>query len=215
MPSCIAATSYGVDFAYEKKLKRKGYKRIVGVDEVGVGPLAGPVTACVFFTQNFKKLDGLKDSKKLTPQKREEFCKFFIKDPGFYWALASVMPSTIDRINIYEARKLAIKRAVLRLEKKLGGEVDFIILDGNIKLNLSREQEAIIKGDERIASVAAASIIAKVARDRTMMRYHKSYPGYGFYKHKGYGTKLHKETLKRHGLCPIHRKTFTNFLKGI
>ena len=204
-----------MDFAYEKKLRRRGYKIVVGVDEVGVGPLAGPVTACALFTKSFRKLDGLRDSKKLTPKKREEFYKFFKKDPSFYWAMASITPSTIDRINIYEARKLVTQRAVLKLEKLLGVVADFIILDGNIGVDLERDQEAIIKGDDKIASVAVASIIAKVARDKAMVRYHKSYPEYGFDKHKGYGTKLHKEMLKRYGLCSIHRKTFTKFIKGV
>jgi len=210
-----------LDFSFEKKLKKKGYDAIAGVDEVGRGPLAGPVTACAVSVANFfslreisqretifKHIGDLKDSKQLTPQKREEFYNFFIKELGIDWAVTSVSPKIIDRVNILEATKLAAKRSVLKLERKMGKQVDIVILDGRDRINLSREQLPIIKGDEKIALCAMASIIAKVTRDRAMLRYHKKYPSYRFDLHKGYGTKRHFYALNRHGPSPIHRRSF-------
>ena len=202
-----------MDFRFERKLRKNGYRTIFGIDEVGVGPLAGAVTAAAvtapakFLISNFQFLN-LQDSKKLTPQKREEFFKIFSRDPNFIWSLSSVYPKTIDRLNIYEARRLAAKRAVIRLEKKIGHVAEILVLDGNTKLRLNRDQIPIVKGDEKIALCAIASIIAKVTRDREMMRYSKKYPEYRFDLHKGYGTKLHFEMIKKHGLSPIHRVSF-------
>lgn len=197
-----------LDFSYEKKLQRSGYHFIVGVDEVGRGSLAGPVSACaVTGSVNSKNL-GLRDSKKLTPKKREEFFRIFMEDSRMQWAVASVSPKVIDRINIFEATRLAAKRAVLKLEKKIGETTHMIILDGNTTLRLRRQQTPIVKGDEQIALCAIASIIAKVKRDRMMTRYHKKYPKYGFHLHKGYGTKVHFAMLKKYGPCPIHRMSF-------
>lgn len=157
-----------LDFFYEKKLRKRGYRVIVGVDEVGRGPLAGAVTA-VAVTGHMPKIIGLRDSKKLTPKKREEFFRTFVNDENISWAVASVFPKIIDRINIFEATRLAAKRAVLKLEKKIGETTDMLILDGNTELRLRREQMPIIKGDEQIASCAIASIIAKVIRDLSLI----------------------------------------------
>lgn len=199
-----------MNFSYETKLKRKGYKIIVGIDEVGVGPLAGNTTvaAVVFPARPKILLENLKDSKQLSPQKREEFYSILVRDLNVEFSVARVHPRVIDRINIYQAVRLAAKRAVLKLEKKIGKNIDFMVLDGRMSLNLEREQTSVIKGDEKIASCAAASIIAKVTRDRAMMRCHKKYPQYRFDLHKGYGTKLHLAMIKKYGPSPIHRKSF-------
>jgi len=204
------------DFTFEKQLRKKGYRIIFGIDEVGVGPLAGPVVAAAVTgpaISNFRflisKLTGdFKDSKKLTPRKREDFFDIFVRDPQINWAVASVYPKIIDRINVYEARMLAAKRAVGKLEKAIGREADMLILDGRGGLSIKRNQEAIVKGDEKIALCAAASIIAKVKRDSMMLRYHKKYPEYRFDLHKGYGTKLHRRMIKKYGPSPIHRMSF-------
>jgi len=194
-----------LDFSYEKKAR----KFIIGVDEVGVGPLAGPVTACA--VTGPAKFLNLRDSKQLTPRQREEFFRLFKENPKIEWAVAIVTPEVIDRINIFEARRLAAKRAVLKLEKILQREADLLLLDGRNILKLKRRQRAIIKGDEKIPLIAIASIIAKVTRDRAMLRCHKKYPEYRFDLHKGYGTRLHYAMLAKHGPCAIHRRSFRLF----
>jgi len=219
------------NFREEKKLWRKGYNFVVGLDEAGRGPLAGPVVAAALCFNYFKKksrsnrdpfsvnltengslLTELRDSKKLSPKKREELYKLLKKGSEIEWGIGRVSEKVIDKINILEATKLAMKRAVRNLEKK-SSSADFLILDGNFKINVSISQKSIIKADEKVFSCAAASIIAKVSRDRMMLRYHKKYPQYGFDRHKGYPTKLHRKMLKKHGLSIIHRKTF-KFMKG-
>ena len=190
----------------EKKLWRKGFKRVAGLDEAGRGPLAGPVVAAVVsLIPNSKFLiPKLRDSKKLTAKKREEFYKLIVKSPFWEWGIGRVSEKVIDKINILEATKLAMKRAI----KKLKRRPDFLILDGNFKINVDIPQKSIIKGDEKVFSCAAAGILAKVTRDRIMQRYHKKYPRYGFSKHKGYPTKFHLKMLKKYGPCKIHRKSF-------
>jgi len=205
----------------ERKLWRRGYRRVVGLDEAGRGPLAGPVVAAAAITINLNRdnipiklrgLKGIKDSKKLSPKKREEFYKILtnplrqLADGGLQikWGIGRVSEKVIDKINILEATKLAMKRAIEKLSKK----PDFLILDGKMKLDLPIPQKSIIKADEKVFSCAAASIIAKVTRDRIMRRYNKRYPKYGFDRHKGYPTKLHRRKLKKYGPCKIHRKTF-------
>ena len=219
--------------APEKKLWRKGYKRVAGLDEAGRGPLAGPVVAAVVMIKmsksnlkskilnlksNFK---GIKDSKKLTPKKREEFYKLIVKSPFWEWGVGRVSEKVIDKINILEATKLAMVKAVKKLKRK----PDFLILDGNFILpakalakagiNKSITQKSIVKADEKVFSCALASILAKVWRDRIMQRYHRKFPGYGFDKHKGYGTKQHFKMLKKYGPSLIHRLTFTPVKKMI
>ncbi len=193
----------------EKKLWKKGFKKVAGLDEAGRGPLSGPVVAaavsiianCKLKIADFK---NLKDSKKLSPKKREEFYKILKKNPAIEWGIGKVSEKVIDKINILEATKLAMKKAVKNLERK----PDFLILDGNFKIDSNIPQKPIIKGDEKVFSCAAASILAKVCRDRIMQRYHKKYPQYGFDKHKGYPTKLHLRMLRKYGPCKIHRISF-------
>lgn len=203
------------NFREEKKLWKKGYKRIACLDESGRGPLAGPVIACALTVRhpisqevilaNMKYLGKeIKDSKKLTLKKREELYKLIIKNPAIEWGTGKVSEKVIDRINILEATKLAMKRAIKNLRKK----PDFLILDGNFKINSPIPQKSIIKADEKVFSCATASIIAKVTRDRIMIRYHKKYSQYSFNRHKGYPTKHHRKMLRKHGPCKIHRKTF-------
>ena len=200
------------DFREEKKLWRKGYKIVVGIDEAGRGPLAASVVAVAFcikirqdqVSANFKKI---KDSKKLTPKKREEIYEMLKENPNIEWGIGRVSEKVIDRINILEATKLAMKRAVRNLERKCSN-ADFLLIDGNFGINIDIAQKSIIKADERIFSCAAASIIAKVTRDRMMLKYHKKYPDYEFDRHKGYGTELHRNLIKKRGFCDIHRKSF-------
>lgn len=191
----------------EKKLWKKGYKKIAGIDEAGRGPLAGPVVAAavVFKKKSKISLFGVKDSKKLNAEKREEIYSVLKKDKNINWSVAKVSDKIIDKINILEATKLAMKKAIEKLEIK----PDYLILDGKTKVNTSVPQKTIVNGDNKVFSCAAASIIAKVTRDRLMVKLHKKYPEYGFEKHKGYGTKLHKKKLKKYGPCKIHRKSFS------
>lgn len=189
----------------------KGYKRIACLDEAGRGPLAGPVVAAAVVIKkksNLKllrsDLHNIRDSKKLSPKKREEFYKILTKHPDIKWGIARVSERVIDKINILEATKLAMKRAIEKLPKK----PDFLILDGNFKINSPILQKSVIKADEKVFSCALSSIIAKVSRDRIMRRYSKKYPKYSFDKHKGYPTKLHRKMLKKYRPCKIHRKSF-------
>jgi len=196
------------NFFEEKKLWKKGFKKVVGLDEVGRGPLAGPVVAAaVCFNlkfEHFRKFKEVRDSKKLSPKKREELYKILIKNPQIKWGIGKVSEKIIDKINILEAAKLAMEKAINNLKTK----TDFLIIDGNFKIDLPISQKPIIKADEKVFSCAAASVIAKVTRDRIMKRYHQKYPKYAFDKHKGYPTKYHIKMLKKYKLCEIHRKSF-------
>ena len=216
------------NFSEEKKLWRKGYKRVVGLDESGRGPLAGPVVAAaVIISQSLAKKSLLHsnilffDSKKLSAKKREEPYQIIINHPQIKWGIGRVSEKVIDRINILVATKLAMQRAIKNLEKRLergsGQKIrdrgffargSFLIIDGNFGLDLDIPQKSIIKADEKVFSCVAASIIAKVTRDRIMVKYHKKYPKYGFDKHKGYPTKFHREMIKKYGPSVIHRLTF-------
>ena len=192
--------------ARETELHRQGYVNIAGVDEVGRGPLAGPVVAAaVVLPEEFDVL-GIDDSKKLSEKRREELFDVIL-EKAVAWGIGMADHSTIDEINILQATKLAMKDAIADLSGKLEG-IDYVIFDA-VKINdLKLPQEAVIKGDSKILAVAAASIVAKVTRDRMMVAYAEEYPGYGFEKNKGYGTKQHYEGIARQGICPIHRKTF-------
>ncbi|MFH1460296.1 MAG: ribonuclease HII [Candidatus Omnitrophota bacterium] len=207
----------------EKKFWKKGYKCVVGLDEAGRGPLAGPVFAAVVIVENcksgIKNLKEVNDSKKLSPNKREELYKLLTEDKNIKWGIGRVSEKIIDKINILEATKKAMIRAIKNLEKRNKKiKVDYLIIDGNFILpaealakagiNLNLPQKSVIKGDSKIFSCAAASIIAKVKRDRVMVKYHKKYPQYGFNKHKGYPTKQHRLSIKKYGSCKIHRLTF-------
>ncbi len=193
------------NFSEERKLRKSGFRIVAGLDEAGRGPLAGPVVAgaAVIKIKKFN-IDNVKDSKKLSARKREELYKILTKHPAVKWGIGMVSEKVIDKINILEATKLAMKKAIKGLREK----PDFLILDGSFKLNLPLSQKSIIKADEKVFSCAAASIIAKVTRDRIMDKYGKKYPRYRFDKHKGYPTKLHFRLLKKYGPCKIHRKSF-------
>ena len=210
----------------EKKLWRKGFKKMVCLDEAGRGALCGPVVAAAVMIrckmqdekckiahcshtaiQNLKLLKEIKDSKKLTPKKRNEFYKILTKHTAIKWGIGKVSERVIDKINVKNAAELAMWRAVQKLKYR----PDFLIIDGkylkNYKLK-TLNHKLIVKADEKVFSCSAASIIAKVIRDRIMRRYHKKYPKYGFDKHKGYPTKLHLAKLKKYGSCKIHRRSF-------
>lgn len=195
----------------EKLLWKRGIKRVAGLDEAGRGPLAGPVAAAVVVLDfNFKLsatnlLKQVNDSKKLSAKKRQKLFGLITKNKNIKWGIGVVSEKIIDKINILEATKLAMVRAVYKLKKK----PEFLILDGKMKIDLPISQKSIIKGDAKVFSVAAASILAKVTRDRLMQKYHKKYPQYRFDLHKGYGTKLHLSALVKYGACSIHRKSFT------
>ena len=189
--------------SFEKELWAAGKDLIAGVDEVGRGPLAGPVvTAAVILPKDFS-LPGVDDSKKLSPKRREELFEQ-IKEAAVCWAVGRREPERIDEINILEATKEAMIDAVRALPAK----PDHVLIDAVRLPGLGIPQTSIIKGDARSVSIAAASILAKVTRDREMVEMSKLYPGYAFESNKGYGTAAHYEGLKAQGPCPIHRKTF-------
>lgn len=188
---------------FENEKREKGYKLICGVDEAGRGPLCGPVVAGAVILKKDEFIEGINDSKKLSEKKRE---KLFdeIKEKAIAVGVGIVYQEEIDEINILNATKKAMKMAVENLEVK----PDFVLIDGNQNVKLEMESEPVVKGDALSISIAAASIIAKVTRDRMLIEDDKKYPEYGFAKHKGYGTKAHIEAIKKYGLCPLHRKTF-------
>jgi len=202
-----------MDFSYEQRIRRElGHTVIAGVDEVGRGPLAGPVTAAAFvFLEEVPlgDLKGIKDSKLLSAAKREKFFSYFTewKAQGLVdFATASIFPKTIDRKDIQEATVLAMRRAV----GKLAAPPQYAVVDHIAWREpiLPLSYETLAKADRDIISVAAASIVGKVKRDRTMVRYHAQYPQYGFARHMGYGTLAHYDALAKHGPSPIHRRSF-------
>ena len=188
---------------FELRAGRLGFDAIAGVDEAGRGPLAGPVVAAAVIFPSGYTNGEIRDSKKLTPLKREALYKI-IRDDAISIGLGAIEASTIDRINILQATLAAMKVAVLNLSP----QPDYILIDGINNIDIPIQQEAIIRGDSLSVSVAAASIIAKVSRDQLMDRYHVLYPQYNFLKNKGYGTKEHREAVKRYGRCKIHRRSF-------
>jgi ribonuclease HII len=240
------------NFNEERKFNKMGYEIVVGVDEVGRGPLAGPVVVgAVIVLENCKNSLGnkifsprtplrvrklrknllprsfflkVKDSKQLSERKREEIYKEILKCPNILWGIGQVSEKVVDKINILNATKLAMQKAVKNLQKKLSihkthgrGKNEylnlFVLVDGNMKFEEGWFGDgcgckSIVKGDQKVFSIATASIIAKVYRDNLMIKYAKKYPQYGFELHKGYGTKKHYENLKKFGQCEIHRKTF-------
>lgn len=188
---------------FELRAGRLGFDAIAGVDEAGRGPLAGPVVAAAVIFPSGYTNGEIRDSKKLTPLKREALYKI-IRSDAISIGLGAIEASTIDRINILQATLAAMKIAVLNLSP----QPDYILIDGINNIDIPIQQEAIIRGDSLSVSVAAASIIAKVSRDQLMDRYHVLYPQYNFLKNKGYGTKEHREAVKRYGRCKIHRRSF-------
>jgi len=226
------------DFSIEKEFFDRDYGIIIGIDEAGRGPLAGPVVAAASMIRNFelmdpdsaiysgekasefpKKMDLIRDSKTLSQKQREKVFDFI--QELFYIGIGMCHHETIDRINILEASFLAMKKAIVDLKRNMSREggmgahktaqemKSVILLDGNQKIrNLSWEQIAIVNGDKAVKSISAASIAAKVIRDRIMINMHEKYPQYGFNRHKGYGTKEHMEKISVYGACEIHRKSF-------
>lgn len=192
-----------MEFEYEIKAAEKGFKAVCGVDEAGRGPLAGPVFAAAVILPCGCEIDGLNDSKKLSEKKREQIFDV-IKEKAISWCVASVDEKVIDEINILQATFSAMRQAVEGLDVC----ADYALIDGNRMPPLSIDGEAIIKGDSISPSIAAASILAKVSRDRFLLELDKQYPEYQFAKHKGYDTKLHYEMLAEHGISPCHRITF-------
>ncbi len=191
-----------MDFTFEKNASLNGYKAVCGVDEAGRGPLAGSVFAAAVILPDDIEIEGLNDSKKLTEKKREALYDIII-EKALAYSVVSVDNTVIDEVNILNATFMAMKKASEEVK------ADYALIDGNRMPPLNINGETIVKGDSKSPSIAAASILAKVARDREMIELSKVYPQYFFEKHKGYGTKLHKEALLEHGASPIHRKKFT------
>lgn len=194
-----------------KLLFSQGYSLIAGLDEAGRGPLAGPVVAAVVILPQEKPILGLKDSKKLSANKREKLYRK-LKDKALATATGMASPEEIDELNIHNAAFLAMRRAL----KSLNYTPEFLLVDGRHKIpNIEKEQKAVINGDSRVNSIAAASIIAKVSRDRLIKTYHSTYPHYNFKKNKGYGTAEHISALEKYGPSPIHRRSFSGVKKNI
>lgn len=187
----------------ENRLYDQGYLSICGVDEAGAGPLAGPVYAAAVILPRGLTLPYLNDSKKVTPRRREILFDQ-IREQAIAYAIAWADEKEIDAINILNARMLAMDRAI----KMLNPAADFALIDGNRNQGIELQNEMVVHGDARSASIAAASILAKVSRDRFMVELAEQYPQYAFEKHKGYPTKLHYQLLRQYGPSPVHRKTF-------
>lgn len=188
---------------YEEQAAADGYRAVCGVDEAGRGPLAGPVCAAAVILPPGLVIDGLNDSKKLTEKKREALYSVICEN-AVAWSVALVDEQVIDEINILQATYRVMRQAVERLSVP----ADFALVDGNRSEGLAVPHRCIVGGDGLSPSIAAASIIAKVTRDRLLRQYDETYPQYGFAKHKGYGSRAHYEALLRYGPCPIHRRTF-------
>ena len=195
------------DYSIEQELKAQGFTCICGVDEAGRGPLCGPVFAAACILPDGLYIEGLNDSKKLTEKKREKLFDI-IKKEAVAYSIASADVEEINEMNILEADLLAMRRAI----DGLGVKADFAIIDGNIARDFQIPARAVVKGDSKSMSIAAASVLAKVARDRLCLELDREYPQYGIAKHKGYGTKEHMDALRKYGPSPIHRKKFIRFL---
>ena len=194
---------------FEKEINEQGYELVCGIDEAGRGPLAGPVyAACVILSKGCV-INGINDSKKLSEKKREQLFDEIIEKAVAY-NIASVDEKIIDEINILNATHLAMNNALEGMKVK----PDFALIDGNSIKNMKTPHQTIVKGDAKSISIAAASILAKVARDRYITEISEKYPEYEFAKHKGYGTKLHTDLLKKYGPCEIHRRTFLTKILG-
>ena len=196
-------------FLIEREYQKRGYTAIAGVDEAGRGPLAGPVFAAAVILPEGCLIEGLNDSKKISPKKREALFDRIVKEARAF-AIAEASVEEIDRMNIREATSLAMNRAIRGLKLS----PDFVLVDGNYIGGCPVAHECVVKGDAKSANIAAASILAKVSRDRLLLKLAEEYPEYGFEKHKGYGTKIHVEALLKFGPTPIHRKTFLKKILG-
>lgn len=194
-------------FEYEEKHYAEGYTAICGCDEAGRGPLCGPVVAAAVILPRGEIIEGLNDSKKLSEKKREALFDI-IKERAIAYAVAEASPAEIDEINILNASMLAMRRAVRALHIK----ADFALIDGNCSRGFEIPTETVVKGDAKSYSIAAASILAKVTRDRQCIELDAAYPEYGIAKHKGYPTKDHMEAVRKYGVAPIYRRSFLKFL---
>ena len=193
----------------EDDLYSKGYKLICGVDEAGRGPLCGPVVAAAVILKPDDMIEGVNDSKKISPKKREELYEV-IMNKALAVGVGIKDVDVIEKVNILNATKLAMKEAIENLKVR----PEYVLIDGNQMIDIDIKAQTVVSGDAKSESIAAASIIAKVTRDRMLIEYDKKYPEYGFKNHKGYGTKAHIEAIKKYGLTPIHRKSFcTKFVK--
>jgi ribonuclease HII len=201
------------DYELEKQLLSQGYTRVCGVDEAGRGPLCGPVVAAACILPLDFDLPELDDSKKLSPKKRDKLFNL-IRENAVAYGIAEGSVEEINELNILEADLLAMRRAIASLHTPAGEPytADYALIDGNIDRDFPIPAQAVIKGDARSMSIAAASILAKVTRDRLCEEMDKAYPQYGIAKHKGYGTKVHMDALRKHGPAPIHRTKFIRFL---
>ena len=195
--------------AYEREAESCGFAAIAGIDEAGRGPLAGPVVSAAVILPRGYSLRRLDDSKKLAPQLRESLYKELVRDAAA-WGVGMCGAQEIDELNILNATIKSMELAV----GALGVKPDFLLIDAVSLKNIGIAQKAIIRGDSLSLSIAAASVVAKVTRDRLMLIYDRLYPKYGFSRHKGYGTKEHMEKIAEHGLSPIHRKTFCKFVNN-
>ncbi len=202
------------DLTIENELNAAGYTHVCGVDEAGRGPLCGPVVVAACILPPDVDLPGLNDSKKLTPKKRDQLFDL-IRTKATAWCVAEGSVEEINRLNILEADLLAMRRAIAGLHTPTGEPVnaDFALIDGNIARDFPIPARAVVKGDSLSLSVAAASVLAKVTRDRLCAELDKQYPLYGIAKHKGYGTAEHMAALRKYGASPIHRTKFIRFLQ--
>lgn len=190
-------------WTFERRARARGFLAVAGVDEAGRGPLAGPVVSAAVILPESVSVVGITDSKKLTEARREGLFHD-IERHALGVAVGIVEPDEIDRINILQAALQSMALAVNRLERA----ADYLLVDGNRSIPHDLPQEPVVGGDGKSISIAAASIIAKVTRDRLMLAYDAQYPAYGFARHKGYGTAAHRDAIRREGPCPIHRRTF-------
>ncbi len=197
------------NYDYEKEAYAMGYTAVCGCDEAGRGPLCGPVVAAAVILPPDLEIKGLDDSKKLTEKKREALFPVIL-EKAIAYGIAEATPQEIDEINILNASMLAMNRAV----EKLGVKADFALIDGNTSRGFTIPTKTVVKGDAKVASIAAASVLAKVTRDRMCEELDRLYPGYGIAKHKGYPTKDHMDAVRTLGPSPIHRKTFLKFLNN-
>ncbi|MBR7151660.1 MAG: ribonuclease HII [Clostridia bacterium] len=197
-----------LEFTIENELRAQGFTAICGVDEAGRGPLCGPVVAAACILPEGYIPEGINDSKKLTEKKREKLFDIICENAVAY-CIAEASVEEIDRLNILEADLLAMRRAIEGLSLK----ADYALIDGNIARDFQVPAKAVIHGDAISPSIAAASILAKVTRDRLCLELDREYPQYGIAKHKGYGTKMHMDALRQYGPSPIHRKQFIRFLE--
>ena len=193
----------GNPWAIENSVRQNGYSRIAGIDEAGRGPLAGPVVSAAVILPPVFPSDGITDSKKLSARQREKLYETIYAN-AIAVGVGIVDALEIDRINILQAALLSMAFSVANLKP----QPDFLLIDGSFRIASNLPQQAVPKGDALSITIAAASIVAKVTRDRLMERYSEEYPQYQFFRHKGYPTKQHKAAIQQYGCCPIHRKTF-------